>query len=166
VPGFSAAYVSAVGVQVGVRETRRIAGRARLNADELRRGRRGVDDIAEAAWPFEVHDSTGTGTRLEWLPDDLVYQIPLGAALPCELDNVAVAGRCISTTSEAHASTRVMGTCFAAGEAVGWITAAQVSRRAGVIQWRPGILDPIARWRTERRAPPDASWPPAPHHRR
>jgi hypothetical protein len=39
--------------------------------------------------------------------------------LPRELDNVAVAGRCLSATHEAHASCRSIAQCLAMGQAAG-----------------------------------------------
>ena len=39
--------------------------------------------------------------------------------MPKEVDNLLVAGRCISTTHEAMAAIRVMATCMAMGEAAG-----------------------------------------------
>jgi len=52
------------------------------------------------------------------------------------MDNLLVAGRCISATHEAQASTRVIPICMAIGQAAG--TAAALSVRLGVT---PRILD-------------------------
>jgi len=50
--------------------------------------------------------------------------------VPIGIDNLLVAGRCISTTHEAMAAIRVMATCMAMGEAAG---------RAAVIAVRKGV---------------------------
>ena len=46
-------------------------------------------------------------------------QIPLRCLVSEEIEGVFFAGRCISATHEALASVRVMGTCFATGQAAG-----------------------------------------------
>ena len=53
------------------------------------------------------------------------YQIPYRVLVPQKIENLLVAGRCISVTHEALGSTRVMLTCMALGEAAG--TAAALS---------------------------------------
>ena len=45
--------------------------------------------------------------------------------MPQKIDNLLISGRCISATHIAMASARVIGTCFAVGEAAG--TAAAVA---------------------------------------
>ena len=47
------------------------------------------------------------------------YDIPYGCLVPQTIDNLLVSGRCISATHIAMASLRVIGTCFAIGEAAG-----------------------------------------------
>jgi hypothetical protein len=122
VPGFQHAFVSMV-ANLGIRESRRLRGRTVMDATWLRSGRRTGADLGYGAWPMESHDPRGSGTRIEWLDDDTVYGVPSGAALPAELDNVWVVGRCLSADPEAHASTRVMGTCFSVGEGAGAVAA-------------------------------------------
>jgi hypothetical protein len=58
------------------------------------------------------------------------YDIPYRCLVPKTIDNLLVAGRCASTTHEAHGSTRVMSTCMALGEAAG--TAARIAVADGV----------------------------------
>ena len=50
--------------------------------------------------------------------------IPLRCLKSAEIPGVFFAGRCISATHEALASVRVMGTCFATGQAAGKAAAA------------------------------------------
>lgn len=69
----------------------------------------GVDRPAES--PCGQH-------KLTW-----IYDIPLGCCMARDIDNLMFAGRNISATHVAFASTRVMATCAAVGEGVG-VTAA------------------------------------------
>ena len=52
------------------------------------------------------------------------YGIPFRCIVPQEIDNLLIAGRPISATHEAFASSRINGTCIAIGEVCG-IAAAQ-----------------------------------------
>jgi hypothetical protein len=161
IPGFENAYVSATCTQLGIRETRRIVGRRQLTAADLRAECRSEQDIAEGAWPFEMHDPKGAGTMLEWLADGVAYQIPLDATWPADLENVFVAGRCLSTSHEAHASTRVMGTCFATGEAIGWLAAKSVQQGRSPAA-TSDLLIGLLKMRAAATEPTDDAWPEPP----
>ena len=119
VPGFEAAYVAQSGVQVGVRETRRILGDYQLNADDVLAARKFDDAVARGAYPIDIHNPRGTGTVLKRLPPGEAYDIPLRCLLPRGVEGLLVAGRCISGTHEAHSSYRVMPIVMATGQAAG-----------------------------------------------
>jgi hypothetical protein len=53
--------------------------------------------------------------------------IPLRSLRAASLNNVFTAGRCISTSHRAQASTRVMGTALATGQAAGLAAAFSIS---------------------------------------
>src|SRR5581483_669962 len=129
VPGFEKSYVAQSGVQVGVRETRRIIGDYQLTADDVLAARKFDDAIARGAYPIDIHNPTGTGTVLKRLPPGEAYDIPLRALLPRNTDGLIVAGRCISGTHEAHSSYRVMPIVMATGQAAG-VCAALAARTA------------------------------------
>ena len=107
------------------------------------------------AWPFEVHDPSSRGTRLEWLPDGTVYQVPLSALTTPALENLVVAGRCMGASHEAHASARVIATCFSVGEAVG-VLAAKGERNGDF--WDQAAIDGLNEQRRAVEISPD--WPP------
>ena len=135
-------------------ETRRLVPYRRIEADDLRRGLCGGQDMGAGAWPFEVHDPSATHTRLEWLADGTVYQVPLNALTTPVLANLMVAGRCMGATSEAHASTRVIATCFSVGEAVGAL-AAQGERDGRL--WDDEVIERLNARRRQAQAP--TNWP-------
>ncbi|HKF95610.1 MAG TPA: FAD-dependent oxidoreductase, partial [Gammaproteobacteria bacterium] len=66
-----------------------------------------------------IHNPEGKGTTLKRLPPDEAYDIPLRALIPKGVENLMVAGRCISGTHEAHSSYRVMPVAMATGHAAG-----------------------------------------------
>ncbi len=119
VPGFEESYVVQSGVNVGVRETRRILGDYQLTADDVLSARKFDDAIARGAYPVDIHNPTGIGTILKRLPPGEAYDIPLRCLMPRGPENLVVAGRCISGTHEAHSSYRVMPIVMATGHAAG-----------------------------------------------
>jgi hypothetical protein len=129
VPGFEQSYVAQSGVTIGVRETRRITGEYRLTADDLLGARKWDDVIARGTYPLDIHNPQGKGTILMRLPEGQSYDIPLRCLVPQRVDRLAVAGRCISGTHEAHSSYRVMPIAMATGQAAG--VCAALAARAG-----------------------------------
>src|SRR5688572_27664127 len=129
VPGFEESYVVQSGVQVGVRETRRVLGEYQLTADDVLGARKFDDAIARGAYPVDIHNPKGSGTLLKRLPPGEAYDIPLRCLLPQHTERVIVAGRCISGTHEAHSSYRVMPIVMATGQAAG-VCAALAARKA------------------------------------
>lgn len=128
VPGFEESYVAQSGVNVGVRETRRIMGEYKLTAEDLLSARKFDDVIAQGSYPVDIHNPEGKGTVLRKMPAGEAYDIPLRALIPKSIDGLVVAGRCISGTHEAHSSYRVMPIAMATGHAAG-VTAAIAADR-------------------------------------
>jgi hypothetical protein len=129
-PGFERAEVVSIASQIGVRETRRILGEYLLTEDDVLSGRKFEDSIALGAWPVEFHNpKKGKVEYISLEKEDDYYSIPAGCLIPKTLNNLLVAGRCISTTHVAQASTRVMGPAFAMGEAAGILGAQAVDSK-------------------------------------
>jgi len=127
-PEFRQAHIMDTGFQIGTRESRRILGDYVLSAEDVREAVRPPDTIAMGGHGIDIHSTTGSAAhRMDYLPG--AYGIPYRCLLPRGLDNVLVAGRCISATHEALASARVMAQCMAMGEAAG--TAAALAVRHG-----------------------------------
>ena len=128
VEGFGSSYVAAWPARAGVRESRRIVGRYRLEGADLESGAQFPDTVAYAAWPMELRE-TARGPRLRFPTGDAPCGIPLRALRARDDDALLMAGRCISCSHEAQASVRVIGTCLATGEAAGLAAALQVVHR-------------------------------------
>jgi len=131
VPGFEECYVVSAPFQVGVRETRHIAGAYVLTKHDVLSGRDFDDQVARGAYPFDIHevdksagaghDIAGGATNLSKI--DRSYGIPARCLIPLRLDNVTVGGRSISATHEAASSARGQPVCMATGHAAGTIAA-------------------------------------------
>jgi hypothetical protein len=120
--GWEHALVAAWPARAGVRESRAWIGRARLTGDELLRGARFDDEVALATWPMEMRE-THRGPKLRFPESGRPAGIRADALRARDFDRLYVAGRCISCDHDAQASIRVMGTCFATGEAAGLMAA-------------------------------------------
>jgi hypothetical protein len=128
VPGFENSWMEKVAPYLGIRETRRFIGEYMLTDQDILDCRRFDDAVLVASYPVDLHHPVGGDCTLYWCED--CYDIPYRCFVPKGIHNLLVAGRCASMTHEAMASTRVMGTCMAMGEAVG--KAAQVALLQGV----------------------------------
>ncbi len=116
--GFAKVRVTTLPVRAGIRESRRWIGEVTLTEEDILESRSDVHGVANATWPIELRE-TARGPRLLYPKEPKACGIPLGALRARDLKNVFVAGRCISATHRAQASTRVMGTALATGQAAG-----------------------------------------------
>jgi hypothetical protein len=129
VPGFANARIAATAAQIGIRESRRIVGEYTLTRDDVLAARTFPDAVARSAYPIDIHNPSGSGTTTFRLPPGASYEIPYRCMVPERVDALLVAGRCISTTHEALASTRLTPTVMTLGQAAG--TAAAMCVAAG-----------------------------------
>jgi hypothetical protein len=117
VPGFADAFVADSAFRLGVRETRKVEGEYRLAEDDVLSLRHFEDGIGRAAWPIERHVAGGE-TLWRFLEPGTWYTIPYRCLVPRGVDNLLVAGRCVSADPGAFASVRVIGPCMLEGQAV------------------------------------------------
>ena len=119
IPGCENAELVQLAGAMGVRETRHIDGKYTLAMEDVVSGRRFEDDIALCGYVLDIHpnkkDCTDGGSMLV----DDYYGIPYRTLLPNGCTNLLVTGRCISATSRAASTLRIMPCCMALGEAAG-----------------------------------------------
>jgi glycine/D-amino acid oxidase-like deaminating enzyme len=127
IPGYEKAELAGFGVQIGIRETRRVYGEYRLTREDVLCARRFDDQIGLCGAPIEDHHG-GADTTWAYLPDGQCVGIPYRTLVPQKSENLLVAGRCFSATHDAHASVRSMAQCMAMGQAAGSAAAIAVSR--------------------------------------
>lgn len=119
-PGYENSRCVASGATTGVRETRRVMGEYVITAEELAEGKRFEDVIVHnAEFIVDIHNPAGAGQAEAKIQYVKPYDLPYRCFVPKKVDNLLIAGRCISGTHRAHASYRVMSICMAMGEAVG-----------------------------------------------
>ena len=136
-PGYAEAEIEQTGFALGIRESRRIGGLKTLDAQMVLGARKQRDAIGHGVWMIDIHDPQGSGYTTytdrggsNMLPVGESYHIPLGMCLNAHLPNLAVVGRCASSSHEALASVRVQTHCMVMGQGIG--TAAAMSLQSGL----------------------------------
>lgn len=129
-PGFENCILLQTAPQIGIRESRRVKGLYKLTEDDLVNCTKFNDSIARGCYPVDIHNPSGSGTRIRRIPPGEYYTIPFGCIVPDNLDNVLVAGRPVSSTHEAHSAVRVMPICSNMGQAAGIAAAMCVSKNS------------------------------------
>ncbi len=147
VPGFERCYLLDIAPQLGVRETRRLAGEYALTREDILGCADFDDAIGVNGWPLEMH--LAGDVHWEWPPagsrgyNQLPWRMLLPArgapGVPGVPGNLLVAGRCASMTHEGQSAARVSGACFVMGEAAGHAAAMSLARNTA-----PHALDPRA----------------------
>lgn len=119
-----------VGSIPGKRESRRFLGDHVLTEQDVLSGRLFEDQVAYGGWWLDLHPPSGVDAvdepPCEQHHFPHLYSIPLRCLYSRNVGNLFFAGRNISASHVAFASTRVMGTCAVVGQAVGTAAALAV----------------------------------------
>lgn len=126
IPGCRNAQIVSTGAQLGIRESYHCTGDYVLTADDLLKPSVFDDAICCGAYHIDIHSPDHNGLETRQPP---VYQIPYRSLLPGNTSRLLIAGRCISATHEAMASTRVAPISAAQGEAAGTAAGLAISKK-------------------------------------
>jgi len=110
---------------LGVRESRRIVGEYRLTLQDVLANARFPDVVLLNSRALDRHLA---GDRFEWIHVRGNHDIPYRALIPRQVQNLLVAGRCLSCDHDAHASLRGAATCMGMGHVAGTAAALAVGR--------------------------------------
>lgn len=123
-----------IGQVPGKRESRRVVGHHWLTEHELQACTDFPDQVCHGGWFVDLHtpggllagtsepaSAEGYAADSEYAAKSYVgpYAIPLRIMMARDLDNLFMAGRCVSTTHAALGTVRVMATTASMGQAVG-----------------------------------------------
>lgn len=104
-PGFAGARIEQTAFTMGTRESRRVQGLKTLTAEMVLGAQKQADAIGHGIWMIDIHDPKGSGYTTytnkgghNMLPEGASYHIPLGMCLNTSVPNLAVVGRCASST--------------------------------------------------------------------
>ncbi len=129
-PVFESAVVESYASIVVEREGARMIGKYTLNEEDILTGKKFPGKGVKGSWPIEFWDQK-KGPQYDYLKDLTYYEIPSECLVSKDYENLFAAGRCISVTSRAMASTRVTGTCLALGEMAADLAVLFVRETAG-----------------------------------
>ena len=148
-PGCENAYLLDTSYQIGVRSTRRVQGLTRVTDDDAWHLCKQANSIARSSWDIDIWPADSY-TKEAVPRDDADYKkrhakvaagdyfdIPYGCIVAAGVDNLLMAGQCLSASHVAESSLRIQQTCMATGQAAG--TAAAMSIELNVT---PRELDP------------------------
>lgn len=119
IPAFRNSRIIQMGY-VGIRESGRAKGKHILTRDDILGNNEVKHSVAMGAFPIDIHQNSD-GMQFERIVAG--YHIPMECLMAEKLDNLFLAGRCISATFEANASCRISMTCMATGHAAGVMAA-------------------------------------------
>lgn len=117
--GLENSFLMMTASEIGVRESRRIVGDYILTQSDCKECVKFDDSIACCNYDIDIHNPEGSGTSHYYFGAGEYYTIPYRALIPQGVDNLLVAGRCISSDHEAQASYRIMPVVCCLGEACG-----------------------------------------------
>ncbi len=126
-PGFKNSRIKKIYDMIGIRETRRIVGKHTITLYEAVNNKKFEDCIASTTYNFDLPDPKEPSYDPMMgnckNPDDKTsyeyIQIPYRAMLPRPINNLVVAGRCISVERIVLGPVRIMGCCIGMGHAAG-----------------------------------------------
>jgi len=139
--GFEEMELTATGSLLGVRETRRITGDYILNVEDFKSRAVFQDEIGRYSYPIDIHIAKPDKESYDKFHKEFStmrlgkgesYGIPYRTLTPVGLNNVLVAGRCVSTDRNMQASIRVMPGCYITGQATGVAAALAVKNECSV----------------------------------
>lgn len=119
IPGFRHARMVSSGPSVGIRSSRQMVGSYTLTAHDILSERVFPDRIGVYGYPIDIHSPDGTATNSTFLRDGGSYTYPYGILTNPTIPNIMAAGRNVSASFEAQASTRTSPCCGAIGQAAG-----------------------------------------------
>lgn len=114
-PGFEKAYISNMADMLGVRVSRRIMGKYIYTLEDLKSGKKFDNPVVISDYPVDVHSNKKDTSTLQTYSE---YQLPLECLMSADIDNLFVAGRCLSADYMAQGALRVQSSCFSMGEGV------------------------------------------------
>lgn len=124
--------IASIAPEIGFRDSRRIHGCYKLTIEDMESNRHFDDVIAvfprfyDMLAPDAYMDGNGSvegkgfaGHIYEHVVDERTFEIPYASLIPLGVDNLLVAGRCISADHVAESGVRAISLCMMTGQGAG-----------------------------------------------
>merc|ERR1711997_989056 len=122
VPGFQQAKLRNFGMKIGTRDSRKIIGRHNLTSHDVRNQAKFEDSVG-------IFPEFIDGYNILILPTTGRYfEVPYGCMVTPKINNLLVAGRCVSGDKTSHAAMRNMMACTVTGQGAGVAAAVSLSK--------------------------------------
>jgi hypothetical protein len=127
--GWSELSLVSTPTQISLREGRRIRGEYVVSLQDIITGQMFEDGVCTVKFAVDIHATDAKQTHGYGNQGIITkpYQIPYRSLIATEIDNLGLAGRCISGDFFAHASYRVTANAVAMGEAIGFAAALAIA---------------------------------------
>jgi ribulose 1,5-bisphosphate synthetase/thiazole synthase len=139
IPGYENLELVATGSLFGIRETRRIMGDYVLNVEDFKARAVFPDEIGRYCYPVDIHPSKPDAKEYAKFEEEFrrslryergeSYGIPYRILTPKGVENLLVAGRCVSSDRQIQGSIRVMPSCYITGQAAGLAAAIAIEQK-------------------------------------
>jgi hypothetical protein len=140
IPGMEKSHIVRMAERPYLREGRRLIGLYQLTADDVLGAVQTDDSIARGWYPIDLHVASAVGpTQVGFVPTGKWYSVPYRCLVARDVDNLMMAGRCLSATHEALGSIRVSPASMSVGQAAG--VAAALCVRAGLLPAEVDVQD-------------------------
>lgn len=101
-----------------------------MTADDYLNGRVFPDSVCNSFWFVDIHRE-GQAAYIRYITHGNTPTVRLSNLIAKDLENLMMAGRCVSSDRETNSALRVKASCMAMGQAAG--TAAAMAVRDGIL---------------------------------
>ncbi len=143
VKGFAKAELVSSASLLGIRESRRVIGDYVLSSDDYFARRQFADQVGGYCYEIDIHPGSSDQSEFARFTSEIgaskykpgeYYGIPYRCLTARGIDNLWVAGRCLSADKIMQSSLRVMPGCFITGQAAGMAASLAVAHGWGTKQ--------------------------------
>jgi len=118
--------------EVAIRETRRIVCEEYITVGDYLAAKEYEDAICYAYYPVDLHKAKGETLENIFLDNNKIPTIPYRAFIPTGIEDMLIAGRCVSSDRLANSAIRVKAVCMAMGEAAGVAAVLSLKDKVGL----------------------------------
>lgn len=132
ISSFENAKIGWIAPEIGNRSSKRPQCRETLTEQQIVSCNKRADSICNGAWPIEFWEPGNKKVNMTYFPENDYYSIPAGCLISNKYNNLFFAGKLISSTEKANASSRVIGTCLGTGYSAGVLAGFKAKKQSEI----------------------------------